>query len=183
MTDFFKGIPAITYEGEASTNEFAFRHYNPDEMILGKRMEEHMRFAVAYWHSFAWPGGDPFGGQTFDRPWFGDSMDLARMKADVAFEMFDILGVPFYCFHDADMRPEGATFADSKRNLDEMVDYLAAAVGHLEPVQPPALDVGRGHQPRSRCLCLCRGDREGEHGRHDEAGRAELCPVGRARRL
>jgi xylose isomerase len=126
MTDFFKGIPAITYEGEASTNEFAFRHYNPDEMILGKRMEEHMRFAVAYWHSFAWPGGDPFGGQTFDRPWFGDSMDLARMKADVAFEMFDILGVPFYCFHDADMRPEGATFADSKRNLDEMVDYLAA---------------------------------------------------------
>ena len=124
MTDFFKGIPQIKYEGPSSTNEFAFRHYNPDEVILGKRMEDHMRFAVAYWHSFAWPGGDPFGGQTFDRPWFGDSLALAKLKADVAFEMFDILNVPFYCFHDADIRPEGATFAESKRALDEVVDYL-----------------------------------------------------------
>ena len=120
MTDFFKDIPAIKYEGPASTNEYAFRYYNPDEMLMGKRMEDHMRFAVAYWHSFAWPGGDPFGGQTFDRPWFGDTMALAKMKADVAFEMFDILGAPFYCFHDADARPEGATFAESKRNLEEI---------------------------------------------------------------
>jgi xylose isomerase len=124
MTDFFKGIPVVKYEGEASTNEYAFRHYNPDEVVLGKRMEDHLRFAVAYWHSFAWPGGDPFGGQTFQRPWFGDSMDLARLKADVAFEMFDILGAPFYCFHDADVRPEGASFAESTRNLEEIVDYL-----------------------------------------------------------
>ncbi|MFC3181810.1 xylose isomerase [Cypionkella sinensis] len=124
MTDFFKNIPQIKYEGENSTNEFAFRHYDPEEVILGKRMEDHLRFAVAYWHSFAWPGGDPFGGQTFDRPWFGDSMALAKLKADVAFEMFDILGVPFYAFHDADARPEGATFAESLRNLEEIVDYL-----------------------------------------------------------
>jgi xylose isomerase len=125
MTDFFKGIPAIAYEGQDSTNEFAFRHYDPNEVILGKRMEDHLRFAVAYWHSFAWPGGDPFGGQTFDRPWFGDTMDLARLKADIAFEMFDILGTPFYAFHDADARPEGTTFAESKRNLEAIVDYLA----------------------------------------------------------
>ena len=124
MTEFFKGIPAVKYEGPASTNDFAFRHYNPDEMLLGKRMADHLRFAVAYWHSFAWPGGDPFGGQTFARPWFGDTMAHAKLKADVAFEMFDILNAPFYCFHDADIRPEGATFATSKRNLDEMVDYL-----------------------------------------------------------
>ena len=124
MTDFFKGIPAITYEGPTSTSEFAFRHYNPDEMLLGKRMEDHLRFAVAYWHSFAWPGGDPFGGQTFERPWFGETMALAKLKADVAFEMFDILGAPFYAFHDADVRPEGASFAESKRNLEEIVDYL-----------------------------------------------------------
>ena len=130
MTDFFKSIPAIRYEGPETTNEFAFRHYNPEEVILGKRMEDHLRFAVAYWHSFAWPGGDPFGGQTFERPWFGDSMDMARMKADVAFEMFDILGQPFYCFHDADARPEGATFAESKRNLDEIVDYLGEKQVH-----------------------------------------------------
>jgi xylose isomerase len=124
MTDFFKGIPRVKFEGEASTTEFAFRHYNPDEVIMGKRMEDHMRFAVAYWHSFAWPGGDPFGGQTFERPWFGDTMALAKMKADVAFEMFDILGTPFYAFHDADARPEGKTFAESTRNLEEIVDYL-----------------------------------------------------------
>ncbi len=125
MTDFFKGIPAIKFEGPNSTNEFAFRHYNPDEVILGKRMEDHLRFAVAYWHSFAYQGGDPFGGQTLERPWFGDTMADAKLKADVAFEMFDILNAPFYCFHDADMRPEGKTFAESKRNLDEVVDYLA----------------------------------------------------------
>ena len=125
MTEFFHGIPAITFEGPDSTNPFAFRHYNPDEILNGKRMEDHLRFAVAYWHSFAWQGGDPFGGQTFDRPWFGDDMARARLKADVAFEMFDILNAPFYCFHDADVRPEGASFAESKRNLDEIVDYLA----------------------------------------------------------
>jgi xylose isomerase len=124
MTDFFKGIPKIRYEGPESTNDFAFRHYNPDEIVLGKRLEDHLRFAVAYWHSFAWPGGDPFGGQTFERPWFGSTMDLAKLKADVAFEMFDILGAPFYCFHDADARPEGATFAESLRNLEEITDYL-----------------------------------------------------------
>jgi len=124
MTDFFRDIPQIRYEGPESRNEFAFRHYNPAEVVLGKRMEDHLRFAVAYWHSFAWPGGDPFGGQTFDRPWFGDSMQLAKLKADVAFEMFDILGAPFFCFHDADVRPEGATFAESRRNLEEIVDYF-----------------------------------------------------------
>ena len=124
MTDFFKSIAPIKFEGTETTNEFAFRHYDADEVILGKRMEDHLRFAVAYWHSFAWPGGDPFGGQTFQRPWFGETMDLAKLKADVAFEMFDILGAPFYCFHDADARPEGATFAESRRNLEEIVDYL-----------------------------------------------------------
>ena len=124
MTDFFHNIPKIRYEGPSSANEFAFRHYNPDELLLGKRMEEHLRFAVAYWHSFSWPGGDPFGGQTFERPWFGNTMDLARLKADVAFEMFDILNVPFFCFHDADVRPEGATLAESLKNLEAIVDYF-----------------------------------------------------------
>lgn len=125
MTDFFQGIPKLRYEGPDSDNEFAFHHYNSEEMLGGKTMREHLRFAVAYWHSFAWPGGDPFGGQTFDRPWFGDTMDLARLKADVAFEMFDILDAPFFCFHDADVRPEGADFAENTRNLEEIVDYFA----------------------------------------------------------
>ncbi len=126
MTDFFKGIQKIAFEDTETENEFAFRHYSADYMVMCKRMEDHLRFAVAYWHSFAWPGGDPFGGQTFQRPWFGDTMDHARMKADAAFEMFDILGVPFFCFHDADVRPEGADFAESARNLEEITDYFAA---------------------------------------------------------
>ena len=125
MTDFFQGIPQIQYEGPQTDNEFAFRHYNPDEMVMGKSLKEHLRFAVAYWHSFAWEGGDPFGGRSFDRPWFGSQMALSKLKADVAFEMFDILGVPYFCFHDADMRPEGQNFAENTRNLEEMVDYFA----------------------------------------------------------
>ena len=125
MTDFFKGIQAVKYEGPETENEFAFRYYNPDEVVMGKRMEDHLRFAIAYWHSFAYEGGDPFGGRTFDRPWFGDSMDAAKLKADVAFEMFDILGAPYFCFHDLDVRPEGKTFAENKRNLEEIVDYFA----------------------------------------------------------
>ncbi|MCZ4272280.1 xylose isomerase [Maritalea porphyrae] len=123
-TGFFKDIQKASFEGADSTNPMAFHHYNPDEVILGKRMEDHLRFAAAYWHSFAWPGSDPFGGQTLDRPWFGDTMELAKHKADVAFEMFDILGVPYFCFHDADVRPEGESFAQNTRNLEEITDYF-----------------------------------------------------------
>lgn len=121
-TGFFPEISKIGYEGPDSNNPLAFRHYNPDETIMGKRMEDHLRFAVAYWHSFAWEGGDPFGGRTFDRPWYPqDDMGNAKLKADIAFEMFEILGAPYYCFHDADVRPEGSNFAESKRNLEEIV--------------------------------------------------------------
>jgi xylose isomerase len=123
-TGFFGDIAKIKYEGEQSTNPLAYRHYNPDEIVMGKRMEDHLRFAVAYWHTFVWPGGDPFGGQTFERPWFEDSMQAAKLKADVAFELFELLGVPFYCFHDADVRPEGKDFVENTKNLNEIVDYL-----------------------------------------------------------
>jgi xylose isomerase len=124
-TGFFGDVSKVKYEGPDSTNPLAYRHYNPNEVVLGKRLEDHLRFAVAYWHSFAWPGGDPFGGQTFERPWFGDTMELAKLKADVAFEMFSLLGVPYFCFHDADVRPEGSTFAESAARLDEIADYFA----------------------------------------------------------
>ncbi|SFA89185.1 D-xylose isomerase [Poseidonocella pacifica] len=123
MTDFFSGIEPIKFD-PAAQSDLAYRHYDPDEMVMGKRLEDHLRFAVAWWHSFVWEGGDPFGGRTFDRPWFGNEMDLAKMKADVAFEMFALLGQPFYCFHDVDIRPEGDSFAENTRNLEEIVDYL-----------------------------------------------------------
>ncbi|HLP69811.1 MAG TPA: xylose isomerase [Rhizobium sp.] len=123
-TGFFGDIAKVKYEGPESTNPLAFRHYNPDEIVAGKRMEDHLRFAIAYWHTFTWPGGDPFGGQTFQRPWFSDTMEAAKLKADVAFEFFQLLGVPYYCFHDADVRPEGTNFAENTRNLNEIVDYF-----------------------------------------------------------
>ncbi|MBE7185602.1 MAG: xylose isomerase [Methylobacterium mesophilicum] len=125
-TGFFGDVSPVQYEGPDSTNPLAYRFYDRDEVVLGKRMEDHLRFAVAYWHSFAWPGGDPFGGQTFERPWFGDTMDLALQKADTAFELFTLLGVPFYCFHDADVRPEGATFAESAKRLDQVAARFEA---------------------------------------------------------
>lgn len=124
MSNFFQDIRPLQYN--PNSDGLAYRHYNPDEIVMGKRMEEHLRFAAAYWHSFAWPGGDPFGGQTFDRPWFDDTMESARLKADVAFEMFDLLGVPFFCFHDADIRPEGATFAESRKNFEGIIDVFEA---------------------------------------------------------
>ncbi|MBX3578784.1 MAG: xylose isomerase [Rhizobiaceae bacterium] len=123
-TGFFGDIKPIRYEGPDSKNPLAYRFYDRDEVVLGKRLEDHLRFAVAYWHSFAWPGGDPFGGQTFERPWFGDDMKAAKLKADVAFEMFTLLGVPYFCFHDADVRPEASTFAESAARLDEITTYF-----------------------------------------------------------
>ncbi|MHC5653611.1 xylose isomerase [Stappia sp. ICDLI1TA098] len=125
MTAFFDGIPHVRYEGPQSDNDYAYRWYDPERMVLGKRMEEHLRFAVCYWHSFCWPGGDPFGGPTFERAWFGDGMAAAKLKADVAFEMFDRLGVPFFCFHDRDAAPEGSSLAESNRNLREIAEVFA----------------------------------------------------------
>ena len=123
---FFLHHDPIAYEGPDSENLLAYRYYDPSKIVMGKSLEEHLRFAVCYWHNFVWPGSDPFGGQTFDRPWFGNEMSDAKNKADVAFEMFRLLGVPYFCFHDLDMRPEGENFAQSRRNLEEMTDYVGA---------------------------------------------------------
>ncbi len=125
MTDFFKGIKQVAYKGPRSKDPLAFRHYNKDEKVLGKRMEDIIRPAVAYWHTFAWEGGDPFGGRTFDRPWYDKGMEGAKLKADVAFELFDILDIPFFCFHDADIAPEGATLAESNKNVRIIADIFA----------------------------------------------------------
>lgn len=133
MTEFFTTVPApIAYEGPASDNPLAFRWYDADRVVAGRRMEDHLRFAVCYWHSFAWDGFDIFGEGTFDRPWAGpqdDPMAAAKTKMAAAFEFFEKLGQPFWCFHDRDIAPEGATFAESASLLSEMVDEAA---GHME---------------------------------------------------
>src|ERR1035437_2977112 len=128
MTGYFKDIPAISYGGPASANPLSFRHYDKDRVVLGKRMEDHLRFAACYWHSFTWTGSDPFGGATFERPWFqgGTPMELAKIKAENAFDFFSKLGAPYYCFHDRDVSPEGATPRESHENFLQMVDVLGA---------------------------------------------------------
>jgi xylose isomerase len=123
---FFEIDRPIGYEGPDSANPLAFRWYQPDRVVLGKRMEDHLRFAVCYWHSFCWPGSDPFGGPTFVRSWMesGDPMAQARLKAEVAFEMFRLLGAPFFTFHDRDIAPEGATLAESNRNVRAIAEQF-----------------------------------------------------------
>jgi xylose isomerase len=106
---------------------FNYRWYKPDKKVLGKRMQDQLRFAVCYWHSFVWPGLDPFGGDTFRRPWHavgGDAMKQAEHKADVAFELFRLLNVPFFTFHDRDIAPEGATLAESNANVRRIGDVF-----------------------------------------------------------
>ncbi|RTL47169.1 MAG: xylose isomerase [Burkholderiales bacterium] len=126
MTSYFHAIPPIRFEGAASDNPLAFKHYDKDRLVLGKRMADHLRFAACYWHNFVWTGMDPFGGATFERPWFqgGSPMALALTKADAAFEFFSKLGVPYYCFHDRDVAPEGATPRESQANFQRLVDVL-----------------------------------------------------------
>lgn len=122
-TSFFNHADPLAFE--PSSTDLAFRHYNPDQIVGGKRLENQLRFAACYWHSFVWPGNDPFGGDTFQRDWFSaDTMELAKRKADVAFDMFRLLRVPYFCFHDHDVRPEGATLKESRDRLNEIADYM-----------------------------------------------------------
>ena len=129
---FFTDVPdRIPFGGLDATDPLAFRVYDPDRVVLGKRMEDHLRIAVCLWHSFNWPGSDVFGSGTFDRPWLsgtGDPLAAARAKLDAAFEFLAKLGVPYFCFHDRDVAPEGATFAESTANLQASVDHIEAAM-------------------------------------------------------
>ena len=121
-------IPRIAYEGPSSTNALAFRWYDANRVVLGKTLAEHLRPAVCYWHTFCWGGQDPFalGGNLFDRPWFsGEPLDSALCKLDSAFDFFSCLGLPFWCFHDRDVAPEGATLRESNALLDRVLDVAA----------------------------------------------------------
>ncbi|MCU1397232.1 MAG: Xylose isomerase [Acidimicrobiales bacterium] len=133
MTEFFTEVQQpVRFAGAAAPEGaeagLAYQAYDPDRLVLGKRMEDHLRIAVCYWHSFNWPGSDIFGSGTFDRPWLDvgvDPMQAAFAKQDAAFEFFAKLGVPYYCFHDVDMAPAGATLKQSRANLDVLVERAA----------------------------------------------------------
>ncbi|MBY0229415.1 MAG: xylose isomerase [Gemmataceae bacterium] len=122
----FPDIGKIPYEGPASANPLAFRHYRPDELVEGKKMRDHFRFAVAYWHTMRGSGSDPFGPGCAVRPWEdgSESVEMAVKRVEVAFEFMSKLGVDFYCFHDRDVAPEGKTLAESNKNLDTVAKAL-----------------------------------------------------------
>ena len=126
MSAYFKNIPKIKYEGFSSDNPLSFKYYNSDQKILGKSMKEHLRFATCYWHTFTWPGLDPFGGPTFNRPWMEDvnSLEMAELKLNVAFDFFEKITTPYFCFHDRDISPEGSSYSETQKNFFHIVDLM-----------------------------------------------------------
>ena len=121
----FPKIRRIAHEGPASTNPLAFRHYDPAEVIDGKTLKQHLRFSIAYWHAFRGTGADPFGPGTIVRPWEKglDPVSIAKTRMDAAFEFFQKIESPFWCFHDLDIAPEGRSLAESNRNLEKIVAH------------------------------------------------------------
>jgi xylose isomerase len=128
--DFFSDVSEpIRYGGPDSTDPIAYRFYDPDRVVLGRRMEDQLRMAVCLWHSFSWPGSDVFGAGTFDRPWLSpgqDVMEAARARLDAAFEFITKLGVPFFTFHDRDVAPEGRTWTETRSILEAVTDEIEA---------------------------------------------------------
>jgi len=125
----FKGIEPVRFVGPESNAPLGFRYYDKDRLVRGKRMEDHLRMAVCYWHTFVWNGFDVFGAGTFGRSWHREGVDpitLAEQKAAVAFELFEKLGVPFFTFHDRDVAPEGGSLAETNEILDRIGNSLAS---------------------------------------------------------
>ena len=122
--EYFPGIGKIKYEGRGSDNPLAFKYYDPDKVVAGKTMKEHMRFAIAYWHTFCGTGEDPFGPGTQIFPWATGATPLekAKNKMDAAFEFFTKIGAPYYLFHDIDMAPEGESIDEYESGMQEMVE-------------------------------------------------------------
>ena len=129
MTTYFPEVDRIQFEGPQSGNPLAFRHYDANEIVEGRSMNDWLRFAVCYWHTFRGTGADPFGAPTLMRPWDdgSNSLDNALRRVDVAFEFMTKLGVPYYCFHDRDVAPEGSTLRESHANLDTVAEKLKTA--------------------------------------------------------
>ena len=125
--EFYKGVSKINYEGKESDNPFAYKYFNPDQLVMGKTMREHFKFAVAYWHSFCGQGADPFGPGTQKFPWdqSNDPLQRARDKADAAFELITKLGFDYFCFHDVDLVDEADNLIETEKRLHKIADYIS----------------------------------------------------------
>lgn len=122
---FFKDIEKIKYEGPDSKNPLAFKFYDPEKIVAGKKMKDHLRFAMSYWHTLTGDGSDPFGLATMERPWNDLSgMEQSKLRADIGFEFMEKLGIEYFCFHDLDIAPEGSNLKEKHENLDEITEYI-----------------------------------------------------------
>src|SRR5690554_936139 len=124
--EYFKGIGKINYEGPESKNPLAYKYYNPDEVIMGKTMKDHLRFAMSWWHTFTYMGSDQFGVGTMFRDWdkSDDPMEVAKERVHAAFEFMDKMQIPFFCFHDVDIAPVGKDLKETNENLDKIVEVI-----------------------------------------------------------
>ena len=125
--EYYKGIGAILYEGKGSDNPFSYKYYNPEQIVMGKSMKQHFKFAIAYWHSLCGQGGDPFGPGTQQFPWdqSSDPIQRAKDKADAAFELITKLGFDYFCFHDVDLVDEAQTLIETEKRLHKIADYIS----------------------------------------------------------
>ncbi|NLC44627.1 MAG: xylose isomerase, partial [Clostridiales bacterium] len=126
MTNIFKNIPIIKYEGPSSSNPLSFKYYDPDRVIMGKTMKEHLPFAMAWWHNLCATGADMFGVGTADKSFGSEegTMEHAKAKVDAGFEFMEKLGIEYFCFHDVDLVTEGKTISETNQRLDEITDYI-----------------------------------------------------------
>ena len=124
--EYFKGITKINYEGKESDNPLAYKYYDADRVVAGKKLKDHLKFAMAYWHTLCNVGGDPFGAGTQNYPWNknSDPIQRAKDKADAAFEFLNKMGFDYYCFHDVDIVDEGENLIKTEKMLHEVADYL-----------------------------------------------------------
>ncbi|VEU79861.1 xylose isomerase [Haploplasma axanthum] len=125
--EHFKNVAKIKYEGSKSKNPFAFKYYNPEEVVLGKKMKDHLKFSMAYWHTLTYTGTDPFGSGTMERPWdltSKDELEIAKTRVKVGFEFMEKIGMEYFCFHDVDIAPQGNSLEEFQKNLDVIVDLI-----------------------------------------------------------
>ena len=133
MKTYFPNVPEVKYEGKDSKNPFSFKYYDAERVIHGKTMEEHLKFAMSWWHTMVAGGTDPFGDATMDRSYGKeDPMDIAKARADAAFELMSKLGIKYFCFHDVDIAPQGKDYLETRKNFHEMVDYIESKMKNTD---------------------------------------------------
>lgn len=133
MKTYFPNVPKVKYEGRDSKNPFSFKYYDAERVIHGKTMEEHLKFAMSWWHTMVAGGTDPFGDATMDRSYGKeDPMDIAKARADAAFELMSKLGIKYFCFHDVDIAPQGKDYLETRKNFHEMVDYIESKMKNTD---------------------------------------------------